>query len=82
MPLNDKQLAILRAIEVTDPVSADDATWAVTEGLAVQAEDSDIDRTHWARGSTGTPFACTACRLHARSTPRCLQWLPFPRRRP
>ena len=45
MPLTDKQLAILRAIEATEPVSADDATWAVTEGLAVQAEDSDIDVT-------------------------------------
>lgn len=45
MKLADNQLAILRAIEATDPVSADDATWAVTEGLAVQAEDADIDLT-------------------------------------
>lgn len=45
MPLTTSQIAILRAIEATDPVSADDATWAVTEGLAVQAEDADIDLT-------------------------------------
>ena len=45
MSLTNTQLAILRAIEATDPVPADDATWAVTEGLAVQAEDGDIDLT-------------------------------------
>lgn len=45
MTLTEKQLAVLRAIEATDPVGAEDATWAVTEGLAVQAEDADIDLT-------------------------------------
>jgi hypothetical protein len=53
MPLTDKQLAILRAIKATDPVSADDATWAVAEGLAVQAEDSDIDLTPAGKGALG-----------------------------
>ena len=53
MPLTDKQLATLRAIEATDPVSADDATWAVTEGLAVQAEDSDIDLTPAGKDALG-----------------------------
>lgn len=45
MTLTDHQLAVLRAIHATDPVSAEDATWAVTAGLAVQAEDADIDLT-------------------------------------
>ena len=53
MPLTDKQLAILRAIEATDPVSADDATWAVAEGLAVHAEDSDIDLTPAGKDALG-----------------------------
>ncbi|WP_313341430.1 hypothetical protein [Stenotrophomonas sp.] len=51
MRLTTSQIAILRAIEATDPVSADDATWAVTEGLAVQAEDADIDLTPAGRKS-------------------------------
>jgi hypothetical protein len=45
MKLAPAQIAILRAIEATDPISTDDATWAVAEGLAVQAEDADIDLT-------------------------------------
>ncbi|AWH44544.1 hypothetical protein [Stenotrophomonas sp. ZAC14A_NAIMI4_1] len=39
------QLQILRAIADAQPVKGDDATWAVTAGLAVQAEDGDIDLT-------------------------------------
>lgn len=45
MALSETQVAILRSIEATIPVSAEDATWAVTEGFAVQAEDGDIDLT-------------------------------------
>jgi hypothetical protein len=45
MSLTDQEIAVLRAIHATDPVSAEDATWAVTQGLAVQAEDGDIDLT-------------------------------------
>jgi|GEM_PF-433363 len=45
MTLTDHQRDVLRAIHATDPVSAEDATWAVTAGLAVQAEDGDIDLT-------------------------------------
>lgn len=44
-PLSDGQLRILRAIADAQPVKADDATWAVNAGLAVQAEDADIDLT-------------------------------------
>jgi len=54
MALTDSQIAILQAIEATDPVSADDATWAVTEGLAVQAEDGDIDLTPAGREALAT----------------------------
>ena len=39
------QLQILRAIADAQPVKGDAATWAVTAGLAVQAEDGDIDLT-------------------------------------
>lgn len=45
MQLTRAQISILQAIAATDPVSAEDATWAVTAGLAVQAEDADIDLT-------------------------------------
>lgn len=45
MHLSEQQRKILHAIHATNPVSAEDATWAVTEGLAVQAEDGDIDLT-------------------------------------
>jgi hypothetical protein len=45
MRLTDTQLAVLRAIDATDEISAEAATWAVNEGLAVQAEDGDIALT-------------------------------------
>ncbi len=45
MRLTDTQLAVLRAIDATDEISAEAATWAVKEGLAVQAEDGDIALT-------------------------------------
>ncbi|SET67531.1 hypothetical protein [Stenotrophomonas indicatrix] len=45
MPLTEEQLTILRAIADARPVGSDAATWAVKEGLAVQAEDADIDLT-------------------------------------
>jgi len=45
MSLTHAQISILEAIAATDPISAEDATWAVTAGLAVQAEDADIDLT-------------------------------------
>lgn len=53
MNLSEQQCAILRAIHATDPVSADAATWAVKEGLAVQAEDGDIDLTPAGREALG-----------------------------
>lgn len=53
MHLNASQRAILQAIADTDPVSAEDATWAVTQGLAVQAEDADIDLTPAGRSALG-----------------------------
>lgn len=53
MRLTDTQIAILQAIAATDPVSAEDATWAVTEGFAVQAEDADIDLTPAGREALG-----------------------------
>ncbi len=45
MPLTEEQFIILRAIADARPVGSDAATWAVKEGLAVQAEDADIDLT-------------------------------------
>jgi len=45
-PHPDDQLRILRAIHDTTPVTTDEATWAVSEGYAVQAEDGDIDLTN------------------------------------
>ena len=53
MRLNDTQIAILQAIAATDPISAEDATWAVKEGFAVQAEDGDIDLTPAGREALG-----------------------------
>ncbi|MDV3467343.1 hypothetical protein RZA67_01150 [Stenotrophomonas sp. C3(2023)] len=53
MRLSEQQLDILRAILATDPVSAEDATWAVKHGLAVQAEDGDIDLTQAGRELVG-----------------------------
>lgn len=44
-PLTDQQFQILRAIADAQTVTGDDATWAVKAGLAVQAEDADIDLT-------------------------------------
>ncbi|AWH55492.1 hypothetical protein C1924_11915 [Stenotrophomonas sp. ESTM1D_MKCIP4_1] len=43
--LNDRQIRILQTIAEADEVDSNDATWAVTAGLAVQAEDGDIDLT-------------------------------------
>lgn len=45
MSLTDCQIAILQAIAELQPLSAEQATWAVKEGYAVQAEDADIDLT-------------------------------------
>ncbi|WP_329752807.1 hypothetical protein [Stenotrophomonas maltophilia] len=45
MSLTNSQVAILRAIAGLNPVSAEQATWAVKEGYAIQAEDADIDLT-------------------------------------
>ena len=45
MLLTEEQFTILRAIADARPVGSDAATWAVKEGLAVQAEDADIDLT-------------------------------------
>jgi len=42
-PLTDAQRRILQAI--AERVDSDAATWAVKAGLAVQAEDGDIDLT-------------------------------------
>nr|WP_239505158.1 hypothetical protein [Stenotrophomonas pavanii] len=39
------QREILEAIAAAQPVRGDAATWAVNAGLAVQAEDGDIDLT-------------------------------------
>ena len=43
--LTTGHLQILRAIADAQPAKGADATWAVTAGLAVQAEDGDIDLT-------------------------------------
>jgi len=43
MQLTTEQRRILEDIHATRKVSAEDATWAVKAGLAVQAEDGDID---------------------------------------
>ncbi|MCM2523055.1 MULTISPECIES: hypothetical protein [Stenotrophomonas] len=40
-----QQREILEAIAAAQPVRGDAATWAVNAGLAVQAEDGDIDLT-------------------------------------
>ncbi|AWH49927.1 hypothetical protein C1925_12600 [Stenotrophomonas sp. SAU14A_NAIMI4_5] len=44
-PLTDAQRRILQAIADAERVDSDAATWAVKAGLAVQAEDGDIDLT-------------------------------------
>lgn len=44
-PLTDAQRRILQAIADAERVDSDAATWAVATGLAVQAEDGDIDLT-------------------------------------
>lgn len=44
-PLTDAQRRILQAIADGERVDSDAATWAVAAGLAVQAEDGDIDLT-------------------------------------
>ncbi|WP_162292128.1 hypothetical protein [Stenotrophomonas maltophilia] len=40
---------MLQAIAAAEPVRGDAATWAVTAGWAVQAEDGDIDLTEAGR---------------------------------
>uniref|UniRef100_UPI003F59BE71 hypothetical protein n=1 Tax=Stenotrophomonas cyclobalanopsidis TaxID=2771362 RepID=UPI003F59BE71 len=45
MSLTGPQRQILRAIADAGQVDSDAATWAVKAGLAVQAEDGDIDLT-------------------------------------
>jgi len=44
-----EQRKILQAIAAAEPVRGDAATWAVTAGWAVQAEDGDIDLTEAGR---------------------------------
>lgn len=43
--LTDAQRRTLQAIADAGQVDSDAATWAVTAGFAVQAEDGDIDLT-------------------------------------
>jgi len=43
--LTGAQRRILQAIADAEQVDSDAATWAVKAGLAVQAEDGDIDLT-------------------------------------
>ncbi|AWH33544.1 MULTISPECIES: hypothetical protein [Stenotrophomonas] len=43
--LTGAQRRILQAIADAEQVDSDAATWAVAAGLAVQAEDGDIDLT-------------------------------------
>ncbi|AWH17956.1 hypothetical protein C1922_11920 [Stenotrophomonas sp. ZAC14D2_NAIMI4_7] len=43
--LTDARRRILQAIADAERVDSDAATWAVAAGLAVQAEDGDIDLT-------------------------------------
>ncbi len=45
MGITAHQREILEAIAAAQPVRGDAATWAVNAGLAVQAEDGDIDLT-------------------------------------
>ncbi|MFV7456373.1 hypothetical protein ACNPMX_16460 [Stenotrophomonas maltophilia] len=45
MGMTAQQREILEAIAAAQPVRGDAATWAVNAGLAVQAEDGDIDLT-------------------------------------
>ena len=45
MVMTVEQRKILQAIAAAEPVRGDAATWAVTAGWAVQAEDGDIDLT-------------------------------------
>ncbi|MCU1046195.1 hypothetical protein ROV86_12070 [Stenotrophomonas pavanii] len=45
MDMTAQQREILEAIAAAQPVRGDAATWAVNAGLAVQAEDGDIDLT-------------------------------------
>ncbi len=49
MELTAQQQRILNDIQATRPVSHDDATWAVSAGLAAQGEDGDIDLTQEGR---------------------------------
>jgi len=45
MGMTAQQREVLEAIAAAQPVRGDAATWAVNAGLAVQAEDGDIDLT-------------------------------------
>lgn len=45
MGMTAQQREILEAIAAAQPVRGGAATWAVNAGLAVQAEDGDIDLT-------------------------------------
>lgn len=45
MGMTAQQQEILEAIAAAQPLRGDAATWAVNAGLAVQAEDGDIDLT-------------------------------------
>lgn len=45
MGMTAQQREITEAIAAAQPVRGDAATWAVSAGLAVQAEDGDIDLT-------------------------------------
>ncbi len=54
MSLTDDQLRILRDIDTTTPITEDETDWAVRAGLAVLAEDGDIDLSPAGRDALDT----------------------------
>mgnify|MGYP006887124471 CR=1 FL=1 len=63
MEMTAEQRKILQAIAAAEPVRGDAATWAVTAGWAVQAEDGDIDLTEAGRDAL-------TCLLYTSPSPR------------
>lgn len=53
MTLTDDQRRILQDIDSTTPISEADTAWAVNAGLAVLAEDGDIDLSDAGREALG-----------------------------
>lgn len=51
MTLTDDQHRILQDIDSTTPISQAETDWAVNAGLAVLAEDGDIDLTDAGRSA-------------------------------